>query len=102
MPQFDVYRNPRGGTYPLVLDVQADLLAQLDTRVVVPMAPRERYAAELLRRATPVATVAGTEYVLVVPLLAAVARSALGKPVGSLASRRADLMSALDLMFTGS
>lgn len=38
MAQFDVFRNPRGGLLPLLLDIQADVLAQLETRVVVPLA----------------------------------------------------------------
>ncbi|WP_366145348.1 CcdB family protein [Candidatus Accumulibacter sp. ACC007] len=40
MPQFAVYRNPNPETtadYPLLLDVQSDLIAELGTRVVVPI-----------------------------------------------------------------
>jgi len=34
MAQFDVYSNPRAsGSYPLVVDVQSELFAQLDSRV---------------------------------------------------------------------
>ena len=103
MPQFDVYRNPRGGTtYPLVVDVQADLFAQLDSRVVAPMSPRERYTAPVLERAMPVVVVDGREYTIVVPLMAAIAKNTLGKPVGTLASRRADVIAALDLLLAGS
>ena len=39
MPQFSVHRNPNPDTraaYPLLLDVQSDLIAGLRTRVVVP------------------------------------------------------------------
>jgi toxin CcdB len=38
--QFDVYRNPAETTdddFPCVLDVQSDLLAHLNVRVVVPL-----------------------------------------------------------------
>jgi hypothetical protein len=42
MPQFDVLRSSRGGTYPLVIDVQAELHARLATRVVVPLITRPR------------------------------------------------------------
>ena len=40
MPQFTVHRNQNRETvanYPLLLDVQRDLLADLATRVVVPL-----------------------------------------------------------------
>lgn len=102
MPQFDVFRNPRGGIYPLVLDVQADLHAKLATRVVVPLVARGKYAGQPLTRLTPVLKVRGDDYVVVFPLLAAVSRLSVGELVGSLASQRAALIAALDLLITGS
>jgi toxin CcdB len=102
MPQFDVLRNPRGGAYPLVVDVQADLHGRLATRVVVPLTPRTRYTAQPITRLQPLVKVRGEEYVAVVPMIAAVPRASLGEIVGSLAGRRADLIAALDLLITGS
>jgi toxin CcdB len=101
MAQFDVFRNPRARTFPLLLDVQADLLTSLATRVVVPLARLASYGARPITRLNPTAKIGRVEYVLVFQELAAVPISALGKPVGSLASRRADLVAALDLLFTG-
>ena len=40
MSQFDVYENPNSETrqiFPYLLDIQADLLDNLPTRVVVPL-----------------------------------------------------------------
>lgn len=37
MPQYGVYRNPEGTGY--VLDVQADVNSDFNTRVVVPLLP---------------------------------------------------------------
>lgn len=101
MAQFDVYRNPRPGLFPLLLDVQADLLSRLASRIVVPMAKRARYGAAPLTHLNPTAKVARVEYVLVFQELAAVPTTALGDAVGSLKSQRADLVKALDLLFTG-
>ena len=101
MAQFDVYRNPRRSTFPLLLDVQADLLGLLASRIVVPMAPRKRYRARPITRLNPIGTVAGVEYVLVFQEMAAVPRGALGQPVASLAARRDALVGAIDLMFAG-
>lgn len=45
MTQFDVHRNRNPasrGRFPLLLDVQADLLESLGTRVVVSLAPAAR------------------------------------------------------------
>jgi len=101
MAQFDLFRNPRGGLFPLLLDVQADLLSSLPTRVVVPMARLKRYGARPITRLNPIAVLRGVEHVLVFQELAAVPRSNLGETVGSLASRRTELIAALDLLLTG-
>jgi toxin CcdB len=102
MAQFDVLKNPRGGAYPLVVDVQAELHGRLATRVVVPLTPRSRYTAQPITRLQPLVKVRGEEYVVVVPMIAAVPKASLGDVVGSLASRRAELIGALDLLITGS
>jgi toxin CcdB len=102
MAQFDVYRNSRSGGYPLLIDLQADLFAQLETRVVAPLLPRGHHVGPLPTRAIPIVVVKGHEYVVNVPLLAAISKANLGKAIGSLADRRADLIAALDLLLTGS
>jgi toxin CcdB len=103
MAQFDVYKNPRSGSaYPLVVDVQSDVFGQLDSRVVVPLSPRERYTAPLLTRMIPIVVVEGRDYALVVPLLAAIARNTLGPVVTSLATRRFEIIAAIDLLIAGS
>jgi toxin CcdB len=101
MAQFEVYENPRRGQYPLLLDVQADLLSGLATRAVVPMARLKRYPAKPISRLNPTARIDGVEYVLVFQELAAIPQTALGDRVGTLAGRRSDLVAALDLLFAG-
>jgi toxin CcdB len=101
MPQFDVFRSPRAGTYPLVVDIQADIHAKLATRVVVPLIARARYMPQPMTRLTPVIKVLRDDYVVMFPLMAAVPRASLGELVGSLAVHRATLIAALDLLFTG-
>jgi len=101
MAQFDVYKNPRGGAYPLLLDVQSELLARLATRVVVPLMAAKRYGSRPITRLNPTASIARVEYVLVFQELAAIPASALGERVTSLASRRGELVAAVDLLFTG-
>jgi toxin CcdB len=101
MAQFDVFRNPRPGLFPLLLDLQANLLSGLATRVVVPMAKRKGYGAPPMTQLNPTTKLAGIEYVLVFQELAAIPTTALGEPVGSLEARRAELVRAIDLLFTG-
>jgi len=101
MAQFDLFRNPRGGSYPLVLDMQSEVLSRLATRVVVPLITVKRYGARPITRLNPTTTVRGTAYVLLFQELAAVPTPALGRYVSSLHARRTELIAALDLLFTG-
>jgi toxin CcdB len=101
MVQFDVHRNPKRGAFPLLLDVQADLLSSLATRVVVPMTKLDPRGPKPISRLNPIAAVDGVKYALVFQELAAIPKSALGERVASLAGRRVDLIAALDLLLTG-
>jgi toxin CcdB len=101
MAQFDVLASPRASRYPLVVDVQADVHANLATRLVIPLVARARNAERVPARLT-IVTVLGQDYVVLVPMMAAVAKALLGASVGSLAAERATLIAAHDLMITGS
>jgi toxin CcdB len=101
MAQFDVHRNPRAGVFPLLLDIQADLLERLATRIVVPMATPKQLGAKPISHLNPTARVRGVEYVLVFQELAAIPASALGERITSLADRRSELIAAVDLLVTG-
>ena len=101
MAQFDILRNPQGGPYPLVIDLQSETLARLATRLVAPLIAAKRYARKPITRLNPVARVKGVDYVILVQDLASIPATELGEVVGSLASQRPELIAALDLMFTG-
>jgi toxin CcdB len=96
MAQFDLYVGVGEGH---VVDVQADLLERLDTRVVVPLLLQEQ--AEIVRELTPVVEVGGASYVLLTQELAAVPRRELRKKVGSLAEYRDEIRRALDILLVG-
>lgn len=100
MPQFDVFRNPRGGRFPLLVDVQSHAVSQLDSRVVVPLVPRKKFGKPI-SRLQPIVTIGGTEYVVLLHQIAAMPLAALGPAVDSLASRRDDMVSAIDMLLTG-
>ncbi len=101
MAQFDLLRHTRSKRYPLLLDVQADLLRDLATRVVAPLTPVKRLGGKPISRLNPVVAVGGKQYAILFQELAALPVTAIGEPVGSLRSRRDELTSALDLLFTG-
>lgn len=102
MAQFDVFRGRNSAAYPLLVDLQADVHSKLDTRIVVPLMTLVRFGGKPPTRLTPVLSVRGEDYVAMFPSLLAVPRSALGHVVDSLASQRATLIAALDLLITGS
>lgn len=104
MPQFDVYRNRNPATrelYPLLLDVQADLLADLQTRVVIPLTRSRALLKRPLAVLMPIIRVSGEEHALVTPELAGIAKSALGACVANVEAQRDTIISALDLLVTG-
>jgi toxin CcdB len=105
MAFLDVHANPNPKSWqaiPYLLDVQADLLASLETRVVVPLYRQEAGTRQPIGRLTPVVPCLGRLHVAMVPELAGVARRDLGAAVGDLRAMRSELLAALDLLFTGS
>jgi toxin CcdB len=102
MKQFDVYRlrPSRGeGAGRLVVILQHDTTEKLETRIVAPLAePSTIPPAERLR---PIIKLEGIEHVLVVDRIAAVVRATMGQRVGNVARHRDEIVSALDLLFTG-
>lgn len=104
MPQFDVYRNRNPATtdlYPLLVDLQADLLGDLQTRVVAPLTQSRALQKRPLSTLTPTIEVNGEKYLLLMPELAGVAKSALGSRVSSVSGQRDAIIAALDLLVTG-
>lgn len=105
MPQFAVHRNRNGATrvrYPLLLDVQTDLLEGLGTRVVIPLAPASAATKRAtLQNLTPLCTVEGKDYLIVTPQLAGIAAKELGPAIADLSGDRQTILAALDLLFTG-
>lgn len=99
MNQFDVYRLKQARGDGLVVILQHDTTANLETRIVAPLA--QQSAIPPAERLRPIIEVNGSEHVLVVDRIAAVQRRSLAQRVGSVAAYRDDIISALDLLFTG-
>ncbi|WP_041363955.1 CcdB family protein [Methylomonas methanica] len=104
MARFDVYRNSgvRSNDVPYLLDVQADILSAMDTRVVVPLRRRDRFSeVRLPGNLVPILSVEGVECLMETPKLAAVPVRVLKAPVASLESQRLEIGAALDFLFQG-
>ncbi|MCZ4291530.1 CcdB family protein [Hoeflea alexandrii] len=98
MARFDVYANPGGAGY--VLDVQADILSELNTRVVAPLLPLAQ-APVPAQRLNPVFNIGDEQYVMVTQFMAAVPRALLRNPVTSLIGQDNEIIAALDMVLVG-
>jgi toxin CcdB len=96
MAQFDVHNL--AGT--LVIDCQADLLAQLESRLVVPLVPRSN-APPIAQRLNPVFEIGGQEFVMLSQAASAVRRHELGEVVMSLSQQSFEITGALDVLISG-
>lgn len=100
---YDVHRNPSPRTrvhVPYLLDVQAEALSGLKSRVVVPLSPKDEAPASP-RTLYPLFSVEGREMVMLTPLLAGVPISSIGERVASLQEEGVTILGALDLLLTG-
>ncbi len=98
MARFAVYDNPDGEGR--LLDVQADILSPLRTRVVVPLLPAD-VAPAPARRLNPVFDVDGERLVMVTQYLAAVDVAELGGYVSHLGDHHTAIVAATDMLFQG-
>ena len=95
--QFDVYTMKEGA---LVVDCQAELLSAMETRFVVPLlAPG---LVEQTARLNPRLALDGDAIILYPQGAASVPKSELRVRSGSLADDRDTILSALDMLLTGS
>ena len=98
MARFDVFPNPGGSGY--LLDVQADLLDGLNTRIVVPLLPTAS-APKPARRLNPIVEINAIPHVMVTQFVAAVPIAILRNPVTSLANQDVAIGNALDMVLVG-
>ena len=103
MAQFDVYVNDDQETsvlFPFLLDVQAEILDNLPTRVVVPLI-RSSAIGKPIPILNPLLHVQHTEVIMSTPQLVGVQTQILGTKVCSVKDKRDVIIAALDLLFTG-
>jgi toxin CcdB len=104
MPQFAVYRNANpesNGDFPLLVDVQAEVLEDLHTRAVIPLANAVELSGFPMIYLTPLVTFEGKAYLLMTPQLAGIAQAELGPHAGSLAAEERVITNAIDFLIRG-
>lgn len=102
--QFDVYLNPSPRSreeIPFVVDIQSDLLADLHTRLVVPLSRTGVHLTQAPRRLVPLFTIEGEPLALQPHLAAAMDVRLLRRPVASLAGHDGEVRDALGAVLSG-
>lgn len=104
MAQFDVYQNPSRHTrvaYPYLLDIQSPIIADISTRIVIPLGRLQSFKNQSMNKLTPEIEYDGEKLLLLVPQLASIPAKTLKHPVGSLSHFRSEIIAAIDFAITG-
>ena len=104
MAQFDAYANPSAGqreAFPYFVVLQSDQLDHYSTRLVMPLARAPAQVPELPRRLSQPVSLLGERLYPAPHLVAALPRTLLKRPVGSLRGDAAALIDALDAVVSG-
>jgi len=98
MARFDVYQGVGEPGY--LLDCQADLLSELNTRFIVPLLPPD-HAPRAGERLNPSFEIDGETVVMVTQFAGSIPVHELGPAKASLDHKHATIMNALDMLLTG-
>jgi toxin CcdB len=104
MTQFTIYQNKNSQSkkeFPLLLDIQTDLLGSLQTTVVAPLKKLDANKDKILTQLTPILTIESVDYLMLTPQLAGIQRRELGKAVAKVEHARTEILNALDFLLTG-
>jgi len=100
MPRFDVYELSVKGN-PYVVDVQADALDFLETRMIIPLVPIKIHPKGLFSRLTPIIKIDKKKYVLMTPNMGPQETSRLKKKIGNLSDYHHDIVDSIDFLLQG-
>jgi toxin CcdB len=104
MAQYTIYQNKNSQSkkeFPLLLDIQTNLLDSLQTTVVIPLKKLEANKDKVLTQLTPIFKIDGTDFLMLTPQLAGIQRKELGKVIADVEYTRTDILNALDFLLTG-
>ena len=100
MARFDVYKYKTRG-FDLIVDIQADFLEHLETRIAIPLYLKTSVALECQDRLKPIIKIKDKDYVLVTTDMATVFEKNLGDRIANLEHHRYKIMDAVDFLFQG-
>lgn len=104
MAQFDVYENPSKSSrslYPYLVDIQSPYIAEIATRIVLPLGYMSLFKNQAMNKLTPVITYEDENLLLLTPQISSVPARLLNKPIGSLRHFREEIVKSLDFAIQG-
>ncbi len=102
--QFYVYSNTNPASkrqYPYLLDVQNSLLADLKTRLVIPLTAQANCRSGVISKLCPVFNINGETFVALTQQMAGIESRLLGAEVADLSAYRTEIMAAIDFAVVG-
>jgi toxin CcdB len=103
MARFDVRANLSRSSrakVPYLLELQADMLADLGTRLVAPLIPAAAFGPPA-QRLNPVFRIGRHNYVMVTAEMAGVPVKILGERVSALSDHATEILGAVDFLVSG-
>tara|TARA_R110002073_G_scaffold1577_4_gene11027 strand:- start:5599 stop:5904 length:306 start_codon:yes stop_codon:yes gene_type:complete len=100
MARFDLYRVD-SWRIPLMVDVQADTLGDIASRVVIPLRRVEQADEPPLPKLMPLLVIGDQPYLLLTTDIGAQPVRWLGKPAGNIKEHRDEIVIALDFLLQG-
>jgi len=104
MAQYHIYENLSPNSkkiYPYLIDVQATILNGLETRIVIPLAEKDKFEKGIIKNLNPIITINNKEYVLLTQQMAGIPCKQIGISVCDCLEYRQDILSAIDFLITG-
>lgn len=104
MSQYHVYENLNEKSkkiYPYLIDVQTTLLADLETRIVIPLANKDKFGKGIIKNLNPIISIKKKEYILLTQQMAGVPLSQIGSSICECLSNQHEILSAIDFLITG-
>jgi toxin CcdB len=104
MSQYHIYENLNEKSrkvYPYLIDVQSTLLDGLGTRIVIPLANKDKFGKGIIKNLNLIISIKKKEYILLTQQMAGVPISQIGTSICDCLPKRQDILSAIDFLITG-
>ncbi len=101
--QFDVYKNSNSDTseeFPYLLDIQADVLSRLATRIIVPLTPSAKIK-KIITVINPTIQIEDKSLVALFDELSSYPKSSLIDKVSNVSMDHDEIMKAIDFTIQG-